>query len=323
MTGTPAEASGDGAAGEGPAVTLDEVAAGGKRALAAALAEVEARPDAPATAALLDEAFARPRGLALGLTGPPGAGKSTLTGALIRHWRGEGLTVGVVAVDPSSAASGGALLGDRVRLGTDPADRGVFVRSLAAGDRLGGLAAAAFPAMVLLRALFDRVIVETVGVGQSETAIAGIADLVALCVPPGAGDAVQHMKAGVLEIPDVVAVTKADLGAPAARTRAGLTAALSMAARVPPVVACSAATGEGITALAEALADAARSLGDAAGRHRAQANQWAEQDIASRFGSETLSLIRKKTVDNLAETPFTALQMLQSRLSAAIRSAFP
>ncbi len=305
------------------AVTLDDVAAGGKRALAAALADVEARPDAPATAALLDEAFARPRGLALGLTGPPGAGKSTLTGALIRHWRTAGLTVGVVAVDPSSATSGGALLGDRTRLGTDPADTGAFVRSLAARDRLGGLAAAAFPAMVLLRALFDRVIVETVGVGQSETAIAGLADLVALCVPPGAGDTVQHMKAGVLEIPDVVAVTKADLGAPAARTRAGLTAALSMSSRVPPVVPCSATTGAGIAALAQALGTAAEGLGDPAARHRAQANQWAEQHLASRFGSETLRLIRKKSVDNLSENPFSALQMLESRLSAAILSAFP
>ena len=304
-------------------MTFEEVAAGGKRALAAALAEIEARPDAAETAALLDAAFARPRGLALGLTGPPGAGKSTLAGALIRHWRAQGQTVGVVAVDPSSAASRGALLGDRTRLGTDPADQGVFVRSLAARDRLGGLAASAFPAMVLLRALYDRVLVETVGVGQSETAIAGLADLVALCVPPGAGDMVQHMKAGVLEIPDVVAVTKADLGAPATRTRAELTAALSISARVPPVVPCAPATGDGVPAFADAIDAAAARLMDPPERHRAQANRWAEQHLATRFGSETLHLFRKKSVDNFSETPFLHLLQVESRLSAAISAAFP
>jgi LAO/AO transport system kinase len=304
-------------------LTLDEVAAGGKRALAAALAEIEARPNDPGTAALLDSAFARPRGLALGLTGPPGAGKSTLSGALIRHWRAQGATVGVVAVDPSSAGSGGALLGDRTRLCTDPGDAGVFVRSLAAREGQGGLAAAAFPSMVLMRALFDRVILETVGVGQSETAVAGLADIVLLCVPPGAGDTVQHMKAGVLEVPDVIALTKADLGAPAARTRAELTAALSMAARQPPVVPCAAPAGEGLAALAEALDAAAARLPAARERHRAQANRWAEQQLARRFGLEALRRIREKSVDIPAESPFSGLQRLDTRLSAAVAAAFP
>ena len=102
-------------------------------------------------------------------------GKSTLIRALIAHWRGRGETVGVIAVDPSSRRSGGALLGDRTRLSTDPEDAGLFVRSMAARDRLGGVAEITYPAMVLMRALFDHVIVETVGVGQSETEIAGLA----------------------------------------------------------------------------------------------------------------------------------------------------
>lgn len=302
-------------------MTVDAVAAGGKRALAAALAEIEARPDAAATVELLDEAFVRPRGLALGLTGPPGAGKSTLTGALIRRWREQGRTVGVIAVDPSSAASGGALLGDRTRLRTDPSDLGVFVRSLAARDRLGGLAAAAFPSMVLLRAMFDRVIVETVGVGQSETAVAGLADLTILCVPPGAGDEVQHMKAGILEIPDLVVVTKADLGGPAARTRAGLTAALSLGERAAPVLTCAAATGEGVPALVDAIEGAAARLQTGESRRHAQAIRWAEQQLQTRFGTESVRLTRESSHRFSPEKPFRSLAWLESRLSAALGTA--
>jgi LAO/AO transport system kinase len=317
---------------------LDALRTGGKRALAAALAEVEARPDARRTAALLDAAFAAPHGLALGLTGPPGAGKSTLLDALIRHWRPADRaltsacasagasagtrTIGVIAVDPSSSASRGALLGDRTRLTVDPADKGVFFRSMAARDRLGGLAAAAFPAMVLMRALYDIVLVETVGVGQSETAVADIADLVVLCVPPGAGDTLQHMKAGVLEVPDVVAVTKADLGAPARRTRAELKGALSLGCRTAPVVACSAATGEGISALAREIDAAAAGLAPPVQRHRTQAQQWAEQQIAGRFGSEGLRRLRERCENMAYDEPFTAMREFQMRLSVAFWNAF-
>ena len=310
---------------------LEALRTGGKRALAAALAEVEARPDAPATAALLDAAFAAPHGLALGLTGPPGAGKSTLVDALIRHWRaGEGSgaspggrTIGVIAVDPSSAATRGALLGDRTRLTVDPADAGVFFRSMAARDRLGGLAAAAFPAMVLMRALYDIVVVETVGVGQSETAVAGIADIVLLCAPPGAGDTIQHMKAGVLEVPDIVAVTKSDLGESAARTRAELTAALSLGSSTAQVVACSAATGDGIAALAQAIDAAAAALAPPAKRHAGQAQRWAEQQIAGRFGSEGVQRLRARCGKMTNNEPFTSVREFQLRLSAAFGNVFP
>ena len=138
--------------------------------------------------------------------------------------------MGVIAVDPSSRRSGGALLGDRTRIETDPADPGVFVRSMAARRRLGGVADLTFPAAVLMRACFDWVIVETVGVGQSEVEIADCADLVVFCAQPGSGDALQFMKAGVMEMPDVVLVTKGDLGAPASRAAADVRGALSLAA---------------------------------------------------------------------------------------------
>src|SRR5205807_10669515 len=130
-----------------------------------------------------------------------------------------GRSVAVIAVDPSSRRTGGALLGDRMRLRTDPDDPGVFVRSMAARDRFGGLAALTVSAMVVMRALFDVVVIETVGVGQSETDIAGAADTVILCLQPGSGDSLQFMKAGIVEIPQILLVTIADTGASAVYSR--------------------------------------------------------------------------------------------------------
>ncbi|MEO1688598.1 MAG: methylmalonyl Co-A mutase-associated GTPase MeaB, partial [Pseudomonadota bacterium] len=150
---------------EDGAAALARVRAGGKAAMARALARLEARADEPETWALLDAAHREGRGHVLGLTGPPGVGKSSLAHRLIEGWRGRGLRVAVLAVDPSSRRTGGALLGDRTRIATDPEDAGVFVRSMAARDRLGGLAEITWPAAVLMRAAFDRVLVETVGVG--------------------------------------------------------------------------------------------------------------------------------------------------------------
>jgi LAO/AO transport system kinase len=191
----------------------------------------------------------------VGVTGPPGAGKSTLLSALTSAWRAAGRTVAVLAVDPSSKRSGGALLGDRVRIEADPADRGLFVRSTAAGERLGGLAPATRAAAQALAAAFDVVVIETVGVGQSETEVAEAADTVAVVVQPASGDVLQFLKAGIMEIPDVLVVTKADLGPVAHRARRDLHAALrSLGARDVPVVAVSAIPpSEGIDELVTAL----------------------------------------------------------------------
>ncbi len=148
----------------------------------------------------------------VGVTGPPGAGKSTLLSALLHAWRTQRRTVAMLAVDPSSRRSGGSLLGDRARIDFDPADGGVFIRSTAAGERLGGLAWGTRAAAQALAAAFDVVVVETVGVGQAETDIADLADTVAVVVQPGSGDVLQFLKSGIMEIPDVLVVTKADLG---------------------------------------------------------------------------------------------------------------
>jgi LAO/AO transport system kinase len=176
----------------------------------------------------------------VGVTGPPGAGKSTLLSALVAAWRRSGRTVAVLAVDPSSKRSGGALLGDRARIDSDPADRGVFIRSMAAGERLGGLAPATRAAAQALAAAFDVVVIETVGVGQSETEVAEAADTVAVIVQPGSGDALQFLKAGIMEVPDVLVVTKADLGVVAVRAVRDLRAALrSLGDRATEVVSVS------------------------------------------------------------------------------------
>src|SRR5205807_6766447 len=162
----------------------------------------------------------------VGVTGPPGVGKSLLLSRLISEWRSRGRTVAVLAVDPTSRRSGGALLGDRARIDVDPSDRGVFVRSTAAGDRLGGLAPATRAAASALAAAFDVVVIETFGVGQSETEVADVADTVAVVVQPASGDVLQLLKAGIMEVPDVLVVTKSDLGMIATRAVTDLRAAL-------------------------------------------------------------------------------------------------
>ncbi len=194
----------------------------------------------------------------IGLTGAPGAGKSTLLDALVRALRARGETIGIVAVDPSSRVSGGALLGDRARVRAGANDRGVFLRSMAARERLGGLADATWPSIAVLAAVFDRVFVETVGVGQSEAEVANLVDTLVFVAQPGAGDVLQFMKAGILEHPDVFAVNKADLGAAAERTASELQAALAMAARDAsgwqrPVLLVSARDGSGVAELVAAL----------------------------------------------------------------------
>jgi LAO/AO transport system kinase len=276
--------------------SLAAVKDGGKPALAAALARIERAPEDADTIALLSEAYAAPRAHVLGITGPPGVGKSTLLSALIKTWRQRGKSVGVIAVDPSSRRTGGALLGDRTRIVTDPDDTKVFIRSMAARDRLGGLAELTFPATVLMRALFDIVIVETVGVGQSETDVVAVADTVLFCVQPGSGDSLQFMKAGIAEIPHLIAVTKADLGPPAERARADVEGALSLAEASGDwrlqVLLLSASNGTGIEQLIDRVeAHRAHLEGEARGKIQRlrQAETWMEDWLRAQFGRHGLT----------------------------------
>lgn len=289
--------------------SLAKLRAGGKPALATTLAKLESTPDDADLTALLCEAYLAPLGQVIGLTGPPGVGKSTLAGALITAYRRQGKSVGVIAVDPSSRRTGGALLGDRVRLRTDPEDQQTFIRSMAARDQLGGLAEITFGAMVLMRAVYDIVLVETVGVGQSETDISMAADTVVFCVQPGSGDSLQFMKAGIVEIPDIVVVTKGDMGAAATRAKADVKGALGMAAEASldwgvPVKIVTATSGEGLPGFMDELAEHWHWLGREARlveRRRLQAETWLKQAIKERYGREGLKKLG--AVSLAPETP--------------------
>jgi len=225
----------------------------------------------------------------VGVTGPPGAGKSTLLSELVREWRSAELSVAVLAVDPSSRRSGGSLLGDRARIAFDPADDAVFIRSTAAAGRLGGLAPATREAAAALATAFDVVVVETVGVGQSETDVAEVADTVAVVVQPASGDTLQFLKSGIMEIPDVLVVTKSDLGEVALRARRDLSAALrSVGDRETPVVAVSSLSPpQGIDDLVMQIA-AHRERLDVAARRLAARRATALADFAAEHGEQGL-----------------------------------
>jgi LAO/AO transport system kinase len=229
----------------------------------------------------------------VGVTGPPGVGKSTLLGALVAAWRAGDRTVAVLAVDPSSKRSGGALLGDRIRIaGPAVGGPGRFIRSMAARERVGGLAPATRAAAQALAVAFDIVVVETVGVGQSETEVAELADTVVVVVQPGAGDALQFLKAGLMEVPDVLVVAKADVGAAAQTTLGEAQAALRLlGADDTAALAVSALPpGAGIAELAQAL-DEHRARTDAPARRLATRRAGALADFISEYGAQGLRAV--------------------------------
>lgn len=227
---------------------IEGILGGDRRAIARAITSLE---NGDEMAHEIRSAIAENVGRAhvIGVTGPPGGGKSTLVSALIKAFRLRGQTVAVVAVDPSSPFTGGAVLGDRIRMGEHQADVGVFIRSLASRGHLGGLAKAAADVIDVFDAAgFNTVIVETVGAGQSEIAITRIADTRLVVCPPGLGDDIQAIKAGILEIADAFVVTKADLPH-AQRTAGELLSMLALRreqALLPPVFKTVAASGDGI-----------------------------------------------------------------------------
>ncbi len=225
----------------------------------------------------------------VGVTGPPGGGKSSLLSQLVARWRAADRSVAVLAVDPTSRRSGGALLGDRARIETDPSDREVFIRSTAAGNRLGGLAPATRAAVGALAAAFDVVVIETVGVGQSETEVADVADTVAVVVQPGSGDVLQFLKAGIMEVPDVLVVTKSDLGRVAIRALGDLRAALrSLGAQDTAVVSVSSVPPpSGIEELVQEL-DAHRDALDLPARRLRARRLHALADYATEHGERGL-----------------------------------
>ncbi len=249
---------------------VEGVRAGDTRAIARAITLVENGD--PRAAELVRELYpATGRAHAVGLTGPPGAGKSSLIAGLVAQVRAAQRTVGVISVDPSSPFTKGALLGDRIRLADHFLDPGVFIRSMGTRGHAGGLAEATLQAMLLLDAAGkDVVFLETVGSGQSDVGVLQIADTVVLVLQPGAGDAVQALKAGIMEIPDVIAVNKSDHPL-AAATAADVRQVLALAppdAPRPPVLLTNALAGEGVRELAEAIAAHAAAPGREERRRR-------------------------------------------------------
>ena len=236
---------------------VDELPTGGRRPLARLLTRIENGD--PSVRALLPDLFAAGHGAHLvGITGPPGSGKSTLVNALIGEWRGRGRRVGVLAVDPSSPYTRGAILGDRIRMRAHAADRDGFMRSLASRGELGGLAATTWIAAAAMDAAgYDPILVETVGAGQSEVEVARRAETTVVVEVPEMGDEVQAIKAGLLEVADIVVVNKGDRPG-ADRAARQLRAMLSTAGgrvqrKPPPVMLTTATTGEGVTALVDAV----------------------------------------------------------------------
>jgi LAO/AO transport system kinase len=232
---------------------VERFLAGSPRALARAISRSESGLGAGVVRAVYDRTGGAMR---IGLTGPPGVGKSTLCAALVRVARGEGKTVGVVSVDPSSPFSHGAILGDRIRLAEHFTDPDVFIRSMASRGHLGGLAGATADAVALMDAFGkDVVIVETVGVGQSEIEIAELADTTLVALQPGSGDSVQLLKAGILEVADVFVVNKADhpMARHLQREIRAMMEMLEFHGWVPMLVATQATEGKGVDELWDAI----------------------------------------------------------------------
>jgi LAO/AO transport system kinase len=296
----------------------------------------DARPARRAEALALLDVLERESGgrdaRRIGITGAPGVGKSTLLDGLVRALRARGQTVGVIAIDPSSRRTGGALLGDRIRVRSAARDPGVFFRSMAARDRLGGLAEATRASALVMGGAFDVVLVETVGVGQSESDVAELVDTLAFVTQPGAGDLLQFMKAGVLELPDVFVVNKSDQGALAERTAHELEAGLGLGEREPgraarpKVVLTSARDGRGLDELLAALDahhESASARGALAERRRRGRDRFVLETLRARYGSHGLRAVGGEAAlaDRLAGEPGASGFGLAERLGREIEEA--
>jgi LAO/AO transport system kinase len=308
-----------------PAALVDRAVAGDPRAVGRLISLVEdGGPALPQVLSLIAPHTGRAQ--VIGITGAPGVGKSTATSALIGELRSAGRRVGVLAIDPSSPLSGGALLGDRIRMAEHTTDAGVFVRSMASRGQLGGMAAAAPQALRVLDAAgYDPILIETVGVGQSEVAVRGLADSTVLLLAPGLGDGVQAAKAGILEIADVFVVNKADRpdAGELSRQLRHLQAMAPAAGWTAPIVPTVATERRGIDRLVAALAEH-RAYLDGSGegvRRRAARARYEIEAIAADLLRHRLA--EDPGVDRLAErvlagelAPQDAAAELLARLAA-------
>ena len=283
------------AAGVGPASLAEGVREGDARAIARAISLIE--DNDPEAARLIGELFPHTgRALLVGLTGSPGTGKSSLVNHLARHYRAQGKKVGIIAIDPTSPFTGGALLGDRVRMQEHATDENIYIRSMATRGSLGGLARATGDAVLVLDAAGkDLILIETVGVGQDEIDIVRLADVTVLLLVPGLGDDVQNFKAGVMEIADVFVINKVDRGE-GERVERELKAMLSLSRRKDgwqtPVVKTVATEGTGVEDLADAVERFNAYLDQ---------NDLREQKRTERWQERLLDLIRQRALERVLE----------------------
>jgi LAO/AO transport system kinase len=307
----------------------DRVLAGEVRAVARAISLIE--DEEPAGADLIRDIFGRTgRAYLIGVTGPPGAGKSTLVDRLAREIRRAGSTVGIIAVDPTSPFTGGAVLGDRLRMQSHAADDGVFIRSMATRGHLGGLARATADAAVVLDASGrDVVVIETVGVGQDEVDIVRTADVSVVALVPGAGDEVQALKAGLMEIADIFVVNKADREG-ADRLVSAIESTLSLHPYGagdwrPPILKTVATTGDGVAGLMDAIArfrEQARTTESARRRARTESRlrELVSERLMARLERQSLAPGELTAmVDRVAAReidPYTAAEQLMARVFA-------
>ncbi len=289
-------------AGAGLAEMIERIAAGDRRALARAISVVE--NDTGVSEELIRAAFPRAQAApVVGITGPSGAGKSTLVDGMTAAYRTDDTSVAVLAIDPSSPFTGGALLGDRVRMQRHSEDPGVYVRSMATRGAMGGLAAAVYDALVLLSvAGFDRLLVETVGVGQDEIDVAGVADTTCVVLTPVGGDEIQAIKAGIMEIADIFVLNKSDLPG-TDRAEAQLHAWVTRVADdewTPPIVRTVAAQSKGLQELKDAIAKH-ESWYLSSGRAEARRRTLAKMRLLTLLRERLLTVARERGFDDAQE----------------------
>ena len=301
-----------------------KVLARDRRAIARAISAVESG-DAQGTALLKRLFPASGKAQVIGVTGSPGAGKSTLVEKLAGAYRSVGARVGIVAVDPTSPFSGGALLGDRIRMQNLAGDKDIYIRSMATRGQLGGLAPTTHDVVTVLDAAgCDVVFIETVGVGQDEVEVARLADSTALLLVPGMGDDVQTFKAGVMEIADLYVINKADLPG-AERVEQEVTAMLSLASRAdgwrPPIVRATATTGAGISEVRQALELFQQFQEKSAGRANRRRNYWRdrllemlrrnlfEKVVRERLGDDSLDRLVEDLLEHRAD-PYSLVEKI-------------
>lgn len=269
----------------------------------------------------------------IGITGPPGVGKSTMISAISAILAERGLTVGIIAVDPSSRRTGGAFLGDRIRMRTHSNSPRPFFRSMAARNRLGGISDATYAGVTILEASFDCVLVETVGVGQSEGEIRTLVDTLVYICQPSSGDLIQFMKAGILELPDIFVINKCDIGSFASRSAEELRSGVGLTTSLgdewkPPVLLTSAQTSSGIREVCEALEDHKRFLGSGAGvlRRRDSRDQFIRRQVLTKYGTLGLQALggdlRLREFCTKWETlsPYEPLMHLEVKIGRLLKS---